>query len=244
MKNLEIIVLEPNNTTKAVNFNLEFSSTAFYYLLKLRKIKIDSCSYIKILMVNEIRTIPISYTPANGILFIEGSFDFTHYLQLSKEEKLKFQYEMVYEILKNAFIQHKVDWKILDNINNELAENNFEMRYEWTRKKINKTQFFKLFIHMDIDALSFVAEITEENKKEELLIFKSIPGYFVIEFLFKAFKIVDHKVRIGSKDKAIFEIDTIKKTVEIIDMENKYLGMFKYGKSSLLSGNLEIDEWQ
>ena len=186
------------------------------------------------MMVNKGKITPITYTPANGILFIEGSLDFTHYLQLPKKEKLKFQYVMMYEILKNAFIEYKVDWKILDDINNELASNNWEMKYEWTSKKINKNRLFKLLIYMDIDALTFVAEITEGNKKEELLIFKSIPGFFVIEFLFKAFKLVDNKVIIGSKEKAVFEIDIVNKTVAIVDKENEYIGKLEYGKSSLL----------
>ena len=229
LRNIEFTVFEPNLLDKAVNFNFEFSSLSYYYLLNLRKVKLPTCSYIKIGLVHEAKIAPITYERVNGILFISGILDFTHYLQLPRKEKLKFQYEMIHDILKNAFIEYKVDYQILDDINNVLANNDWEMRYEWIRKKINKTYLFKLVMLLDLDALTFVAEVTEGDKKNELFIFKSIPGFFVIEYLFKAFKIVDNKVRIGSKEKAVFEIDILNKNVTIIDKENKGIEMFEYG---------------
>jgi hypothetical protein len=97
----------------------------------------------------------MSCSPVDGILFIIGYLDFTYYLQLRGIEKLKFQYELIYDILKKAFNQYDVDWKILDDINDELSNNNWEMRCEWIRKKIQKKTWFTLVIKMDIDALFF-----------------------------------------------------------------------------------------
>lgn len=234
LRNIEFTVLEPNQTEKAEKFNGEFSSLSYYYFLKLRKVKISSCSHIKIRIYNEAKTVSTSYTPAGGFFWIVGSYDFTHYLQLSTKEKLKFQYEMIYEILKNAFIEYGVDYEILDNVNNELAENNWEMRYEWTRKKINKKCFFKLILYMEIDALTFLGEITHGDKKEELLIFKSLPGFFVMYYLFQKFNLLNNKIRIGSIEKPIFEIDITNKTVAIVDKGNKGIEMFEYGTSTNL----------
>ena len=241
MKNVEFVVLKSGSFDEAEKFNLEFSSVSYYYLLKLRKIKIASCSYIKIRINNELRETPVRFTNANGILFIRSSFDFSHYKQLPRKEKLKFQYEMMYEILKHAFIKYDMDWKILDDINNELATNNWEMWVEWVKKKVNKQNLFTLLIYLDIDFMTFVAEISEGGKKDELQIFKSITGFFVIEYLFKAYKIIDNKIRIGSKEKAIFEIDINDKTVKIIDPENEGISMFEFGNSSnLLNRQLPI----
>jgi hypothetical protein len=84
----------------------------------------------------------------------------------------------------------------------------------------------------------FFTEITDGTEKHKFLVFKSIPGVFVIEYLFKAFKVVDNKVRIGSKEKAIFEIDIINKVVTILDKENEGIKMFEFGTSTNLQNRI------
>ena len=87
---------------------------------------------------------------------------------------------------------------------------------------------------MEIDALIFLGEITDGDKKEELLIFKSIPGFFVMHYLFQKLNLSDDKIRIGSIEKPVFEIDITNKTATIIDKGNKGIEMFEYGTSTNL----------
>jgi hypothetical protein len=134
---------------------------------------------------------------------------------------------MIYFILKTAFIKYNVDYSILDIINNELVVNNWQMRYEFVRKRILKGMEFKLVIYMDIDVFTFVGEVLQNGEKKEIPIFKSIPTFFAVEYLFKGYRFFDNKVRIGSKEKAIFEIDFENETVIIVD-NNKMLNKLKY----------------
>lgn len=199
--------------------------------MKLRKIQIASCSYIKIRIVNEQKESPVLYYAAEGILFIVSSFDFAHYLQLSHLQKLKFQYEMMYSILKDAFINYKVDWKILDETNDELADNDWQMKYEFIKKKIEKGKEFKLIIYMNIDAFTFIGEIIENEKEMEVQIFKSIPTFFAVDFLFKGYRFFDNKVRIGSKEKAVFELNMDTESVMIVDSDNAMLNKLQFNKN-------------
>jgi|SRR6185312_6881300 len=228
LRNIEFTVLKAKEIDKVENFNLEFSSISYYYFLKLRKTQIASCPYIKIRITNEKSEAPIIYQATEGILFIVSSFDFTHYLELSHLKKLKFQYEMMYSILKEAFIHYEVNWRILDEINNELADNNWQMKYKFLKKKIEKAKEFNLIIYMDIDAFTFVGDIIENGKKREIEIFKSIPTYFAVDYLFKRYRFFDNKVRIGSKEKAVFELDLDTRIVKVVDTDNKMLNKLRF----------------
>jgi len=227
LKNLELTIYKANEIYQPENFNSQFSSISYYYFLKLKKINIEECSYIKILITNEKKTKEWSYRISDYILFIDGAVDFTSYLAFPTNKKKIFQCEMIYFILKTAFIKYNVDYSILDIINNELVVNNWQMRYEFVRKRILKGMEFKLVIYMDIDVFTFVGEVLQNGEKKEIPIFKSIPTFFAVEYLFKGYRFFDNKVRIGSKEKAIFEIDFENETVIIVD-NNKMLNKLKY----------------
>lgn len=113
--------------------------------------------------------------------------------------------------------------KILDEINDELAVNGSQMKYEYLKKRIEKGKEFKLQIYMDIDSFTFIGEIIHNGEKKEVQIFKSIPTYFAIDYLFKGYRFFDNKVRIGSKEKAVFELDMDTGIVKIVDIDNKML---------------------
>jgi hypothetical protein len=237
IKNLELSIYRANEIYKPENFNSEFASISYYHFLKMKKIKIEKCSYIKILITNEKKIREWTYKISDYILFIDGAMDFTAYLTFPKNKKKLFQYEMIYSILKTAFIEYKVDWKILDDIKDELSVNNLQMKYEFVKKKIVKGKEFKMVIYMDIDAFLFIGELLEKGEKKEIEIFKSIPTFFAVEYLFKGYRFFDNKARIGSKEKAVFEIDFKNETVMIVD-NNKMLNKLKYkstptGESSI-----------
>lgn len=223
IKNLEISIYKPNEIYEPVDFNPEFASVAYYYFLKIKKIKIANCSYIKILITNDKKKRKWHYKIFDGILFIDGSRDFSSYQLFSKREKSVFQYRLVYSILKEVFINYQLEVKILDEINDELAVNGSQMKYEYLKKRIEKGKEFKLQIYMDIDSFTFIGEIIHNGEKKEVQIFKSIPTYFAIDYLFKGYRFFDNKVRIGSKEKAVFELDMDTGIVKIVDIDNKML---------------------
>lgn len=228
IKNLEIVILKRNKIYEAESFNSEFSAVAYYYLLKIKKISIPQCSYIKVWIKNDKIKSEKVFELLDGILFIQLSIDFTQYLNLSYEHKCKFQYELLSSILTETFSIYKIEALILNSINEELAVNNWQMKYEFLRKKILKGLEFRLVIYMDIDAFTFVGEVLQNGDKEEIFIFKSISTFFAVEYLFKGYRFFDKKVRIGSKEKAVFELDLNTHSVKIVDENNKMLKKLSY----------------
>lgn len=230
IKNLEVSIYKRHEIYEPENFNSEFASISYYFFLKMKEVLIEKCSYIKILITNEKEKNKWNFKILDKILFIDGTIDFSPYLILEKEQKLKFQYEMMHSILKEAFIHYKVDWKILDGINNVLADSNWQMKYEFLKKKIEKGKEFRLVIYMDIDAFTFTGVIIENGKKKEVQIFKSIPSYFAVDYLFKGYQFIENKVRIGSKEKAVFELDLNTESVEVVDKDNAMLNKLRLNK--------------
>lgn len=210
IKNIEFVILKKGETIdKPENFNSEFSSLAYYYTLKLKKINIASCSYIKIRAINEEKKNGITFFASElGVLYISLSIDFSVYLLLNHTKKLKYQYELLYYILKQTFIEYNVDWKVLDEINNQLLKDNCGMQYEYIKKRIEKEKIFKLILKMEINSFLFLCEVVEGNKKKSILIFKSIPSFLAVEYLFNRYKIINsNTLRIGSKERTVFEIN-------------------------------------
>lgn len=226
IKNLIISIYKPNEIYKPEEFNTEFASISYYYLLKLqeRKLNIDKCGYIKILITNCEEREWI-YKISDRVLYIDGSLDFKTYSNLSRNNKMHFQFELVDKLLKNAFSIFKVDCQILEEIKAEIEANDWQMRIN---KKFGKSKKFELIVNMDLDAFTFTCDILKGGKKITVFIFKSIPTYFSLE-LFRKTDIYDDKLRFGSAKNWIFEIDLENKTVETLDKNNLALKrlMFK-----------------
>jgi hypothetical protein len=219
LKNLEFSISKQNDIFQTENFSGEFGAISYYFLNKIKKIKIASCSYIKIWLTNEKSKREIIYKPADRILFVSTSFDFTSYPLLSENEKLHFQYKIMHYILQCTFIKYEIDWAILNDINKELEDNNWQMKLIWISKKITKDYRFKIIIYLNIDSFSFTCEVLKDKNKTEFQIFKSLPNYFVLEFLFKKFQINGNELKLGNREKAIFKINL--ETSEVIIIEDR-----------------------
>src|SRR5690606_25369804 len=143
----------------AESFNLEFHSVAYYYLLKLKQIKIPNVTYIKIYIINKPKSNGIKLDNSNGILYINCDFNFSEYIGYSNYEKLKFQCKIVYDILKSTFINLNIEWKILDLILGELQACNWKLEIELLRKKILRKYIYTIKLYLDIDTFTYVCII-------------------------------------------------------------------------------------
>lgn len=222
IKNLEITILKEENIFHPEPFNIEFLSVAYYFLLKLKKIKVTNATYIKINIINRQKSNGIKFDISSGVLFIGLNLNFSEYLLLSKNKKTRFQCEMLYDILKTAFKKYHMDWSILDTIIEQLQTNNWKLKIELLKKKVLKKYIYTFKVLLDIDSFTYVCIIEEGNDKKEIIIFKSIALYFSM-LLFQKFKIINNKeILIGNEKTPFFKIDIVTKSCSMIK-ENKSL---------------------
>lgn len=225
IKNLEIEILkidwEIRNTgigpimAEAEDFNWDFAAIGYFYFLKLKKIKIPDCSYIKIKIKNTIAIRDLNFNVAAKVLYVNYNYDFGKYISLSKKEKEKFQYGLIKYILKETFAHFNLDDDILNNVQEELTTNNWEMKAVAFSKKIRKQYIFNLVLHLQIDSFTFIGEVIENDIKYEILILNSRPSYFVMYYLFGGYKIENNLIIIGNKKQRIFNIDLESKSISI-----------------------------
>jgi len=85
----------------------------------------------------------------------------------------------------------------LNNVQEELTTNNWEMKAVAFSKKIRKQYIFNLVLHLQIDSFTFIGEVIENDIKYEILILNSRPSYFVMYYLFGGYKIENNLIIIG-----------------------------------------------
>jgi hypothetical protein len=106
IKNLELTILKKENAFHVEPYSPEFHSVGYYYLLKLKKLKFPHATYIKIYITNRSESSEIKFKINEGVLYISLDFNLSGYLLLSKNDKIRFQCEMLHDILKAAFIEY------------------------------------------------------------------------------------------------------------------------------------------
>lgn len=222
IKNLELSILNEENVFHPESFNSEFRSIAYYFLLKLKKIKIANVTYIKINIINKSKKNEIKFDISYRVLYISLDHNFLEYLSLSKNEKIKFQCEMMYEILKFTFRNYRLDCDLLDILIKELQLNNWEMQIQLLKRKILKKYTYTFKLLLDIDSFTYICFIDEAKDRKEIILFKSVALYFSI-LMFQKFKIINNKeLLIGNEKTPFFKIDIATKSFSIIE-ENRSL---------------------
>ena len=217
IENLELTILNEENIFHPESFNLEFHSIAYYFLLKLKKIKIPNATYIKINIINRKKNSEIKFDISNGVLYISLDIPFSEYLLLLKDEKIRFQCEMMYDILKSTFIKYDLNWNILEAIIEELQANNWKLQIELLKKKVSKKYLYTFKLLLDIDSFTYICIIEEGKDKKEIILFKSIALYFSM-LMFRKIKIINNKeILIGNDQTPFFKIDIETKSFSIIE---------------------------
>lgn len=220
LKNLELTIFNKENIFHAEPFSLEFHSVGYYCFLKLTKIKIPHATYIKIGIFNSSQKREISFDISNGVLYISLDLNFSNYLKLSTTKKIRFQCEMMYDILESTFIKYDINRNVLDAMTEELQANKWELQIVLLKKKVLKKYFYTFKLLLEIDSFTYICIIEEGKSKKEIILFKSVALYFSM-LLFKKIKIINNKeILIGNDQTPFFKIDIATKSFCIIE-ENK-----------------------
>lgn len=240
LKNFEILILNNNKEPEFIDagnhvvlndkesFNLDFTGIAYFYFLKIKKIKISGCSYLKIIIKNIKEKREIEFTCYENVLGLHWNHDFANYLILDKKEKKSLQLQLIQFCLRELFHNYKLDSSLLNTIDDEIRANDNEMRILAWRKRIEKKYWLSFILICDIDSFTFFADINEKKQITRLLIFKSVPISFVIYLLFKKFNIENGKLYMGTETEPIFEIDLVEKKVTILEKAKHIIDKYRF----------------
>ena len=136
---------------------------------------------------------------------------------MSKEQKIRFQYEFIHYILLELFTNYELDISILTKISDEIKMNNNRLIVGSKRKRVAKLFWFNIIYEFDIDSFSFFANIVERTDVNTILIIKTKPTYFSIIGLFRGMKVEGSLVFLGSQTDRIFEVNLENKSVKTLE---------------------------
>ncbi len=198
-------------------FSTEFNAIAFYYLLKLRKLKMPAVSYIDIRLKNKPDKGEFVFDKTKNILFAYADVDFGKYILMSEEEKMNFQYGLFYYLFKEILFYLKIDSNIIEEIKEEIKSNANKLVINGKRKKYGKNSSFCIQMHLKIDCFIFYVVVTKEKKSESFFLTKTFPFSLNVNLLMSSYKVEGNKIIIGNVSQRIFEINTETKEVVVCE---------------------------